>query len=379
MQSFKPHSVTWLWLSAACLLLVLTGCRRDLWVYTDEMHHLLLKTDWSEATEQPGGMTWWFISEDGSGYSRHDKTGDVTSAWLSLPRGRYEGIVFDYSPEEYSHQEFVGMGNPNTALVRLLPSAYQPTSGDALFGAPAVPDHLKSVPIQEETGLYTVSAEPDIMNADTLRHKDIVTGLSEDHVLWTERDKLEAKLDTQVLYAKPVPIVWKLKVRVSVKGIQYMRNVRGTIVGLTDGCWLVPLRHTSSPCLQMLETWSMAMVNDSVGQIATTINTFGLPDPGMPVSSAVTRADNATHYEYTKDLRLNLQFLLRDNKTYKDYHFDISDAAIIIDDMELIIQIDIPIDYPGAPDLPEVDPEGSTGFDADVSPWEEGGHADTNM
>jgi len=368
------------------LLLVLTGCRRDLWVYTDDLHQVRLLTDWSEATEKPGGMTWWFISEDGSGRNYHSTTANVTSSWLGLPQGLYEGIVFDYSPAEYAHQEFVGMDKPESALVHLLPAADQPRSGDDLYGANAVPDYLKDIAVNSETGMYIVSAEPEVMNADTLRHQNIVSGLSEDHILWDERDQYQSQLVTQTINAKPLPIVWQLKVRVAVKGIMYMNSVRATIAGLTDGCWLIPMRHTSTPCLQLLDSWSATSTSDSTGYIATTVHSFGLPDPEMPASplsvrgGTVTRGARATEtHDYDDRLRLNIQFLLRDQSTVLSYHFDISEECVTIDENRLVVNIDLPIDYPGSPDLPFVDAKGTAGFDANVTPWEDGGTADTTM
>ena len=152
------------WLTAVALLLaVTTGCRRDLWIYTDDLHQVELVTDWSEATERPGGMTWWFMSENEQGRNYHGTTGNVTQAWLGLPTDRYEGVVFDYSPSEYAHQEFTGMSSPLSALVRLLPSADQPQPDEQLFGEVAVPANMGEVPTDTDTGMHIVAAEPEVM------------------------------------------------------------------------------------------------------------------------------------------------------------------------------------------------------------------------
>ena len=44
-------------LTLILLMLLITACRRDLWVYTDDLHQVELVTDWSEATEQPAATT----------------------------------------------------------------------------------------------------------------------------------------------------------------------------------------------------------------------------------------------------------------------------------------------------------------------------------
>jgi hypothetical protein len=374
------------------VLVAFTGCRRDLWVYTDDYRQVELVTDWSEAHEVPGGMTWWFMDDGLTGTNRHGTTAEVTHTWLNLPRGQYTGVVFDYSPAEYSHQRFVGMDKPSTALVQLNPSADQPAADDHLYGDQAVTGSMEDMERNEATGMFVVAAEPELMNADTLKHVTIVTGIDEERVLYEDRDKYSnANLTIQTLYAQPKPIVWELQVRVRVKGIKYMGSVTGSVAGLTDGCWLAPLRHTSTPCLQRLDSWRSGMVNDSIGYISTTINTFGLTDIDMPSSDGVlepymlreapaaTRSDVIiTEADYDQHLRLNLRFLLRDNLTVLYYHYNVGPEAISVYEDRLVVNIDI--DYPfDIPDLPYVDEAGTAGFDATVSPWEDGGTADETM
>ena len=71
--------------------------------------------------------------------------------------------------------------------------------------------------------------------------------------------------------------------------------------------------------------------------------------------------------------------MLRDEATVLNYHYDLGDKYIAVIDDQLIVNIDIPVDFPGLPDLPYVESKGSAGFDATVTPWEEGGTADTTM
>ena len=374
----------------AVVLSVLTGCRRDLWVYTDDFRQVELVTDWSQAHEMPGGMTWWFMSNDREGVYRHGTTAEVTHAWLSLPRGVFTGVVFDYSPAEYSHQQFVGMTSPNEALVQINPSADQPLADNELYGDEAVAYYMDGIGRNEATGMYVLSAEPELMNVDTLRNVTIVTGIDDELIPYEDRDKYTSNVVTQTFYAEPQPIVWDLQVRVYVKGLQYMNSVKGSVAGLADGCWLAPLRHTSTPCLQALDSWRATMVNDSIGYISTTINTFGLTDLDMPASDGrladsmlrvARRADViTTEADYDQHLRLNLQFLLRDNATILNFHYNVGSEAITVIDDRLVVSIDIPIDYPdGIPVLPFVEAAGTAGFDATVSPWENGGTADATM
>ena len=319
-------------------LFFLSSCRRDLWVYTDELRQVELITDWSEATEVPDGMTWWFMNDNLSGQNRHNKTSDVTHTWLALPRGTFTGIIFDYSPEEYAHIEFLGMTRPDKALAHLPAAADQPLPDDELYGPKSVPYYLHGVPLNPE--------------------------------------------GNGMIEAQPHPIVWQLHVKVAVKGLQYMYSVRASVAGLADGCWLSTLRHTSTPCLQALDNWQTQNAwTDRVGYITTSVHTFGLIDTDMPPSSESTflsRSGEVVHYD--EHLRLNLQFMLRDRQTVLNYHFDLGSDCITVEEDQLIVNIDIPIDYPeGIPDLPYVDEVDASGFDATVTPWADGGTADTTM
>ena len=365
------------------LLTVLASCRRELWVYTDQIHQAELITNWSKATEKPGGMTWWFMKNDHTG-DYHGTTANVTHTWLTIPRGVFSGVVFDYSPAEYSHQEFVGMSNYDEALVHILPSADQPEPNDDLYGDGAVPSNIGGIARNEDTGMYVVAAEPQIMNADTLRNVVITNGYDDILVPWDEYDDIQVdSQDVLTFYAQPEPIVWKLDIKVYVRGITYMNNVTASVAGLTDGCWLGTLRHTATPCLQRLDSWTrhrMANQPDTLGYLTTTINTFGLQDLDMPRSPYDTRgASGGTRAswdapEYNEHLRLNLKFLLRDNKTELYYHYDVDSQWITLDEGHLVITIDIPIEI--GPELPYVEAADVAGFDATVTPWEDGGTAE---
>ena len=351
----------------------LAGCtdRRDMWVLTDEYRQLELITDWSQADDYPSGMTAWFISNNHSGYTHNVKTADVEHTWLGMPRGSYTGLVFDYSPEEYSHNEFVNMDDSERALVHLFPSAYQPDPNDSidviLFGDEAVSDNKDGLERNPATGLYVVKAEPDPINLDMLGDIDVVSGSENDYILWNKRGEYEASLVTQTLYATPKPIVWRLQVVVNVKGINYMHSVRASIVGLADGYWMTKGQHTEEVCIQALNDWDASSTGDNVGVVTTSTLTFGLPE-------YVSTRELITYY--IRNLRLNLSFLLRDEATVKNYHFE-CEPYVDVNEGQLIVHIEIPIEI--APDLPYVMAKNGTGFDAEVTPWENGGSADATF
>ncbi|MBQ9660455.1 MAG: DUF5119 domain-containing protein [Bacteroidales bacterium] len=348
---------------SAALLLSLSGCRRMLWVYTDEYRQVELLTDWSLCEERPGGMTAWFMADDRSGTSRRLTTAEVDRTMLNLPRGKFTGVVVDWSPDEYGGQEFVGMSVPDEALVRVREADPQPAADEDLYGAKSVPVGM-GVRRMAGSDRYIVSSVPEPMCADTLKNVRIVTGAEGDLIPWTQKDTYGQTLILQTLESQPRPITWRLRILVYVRGINYMKSVRGSIAGLSEGNRLAELRHSEDPCLHALNQWETRNAMSEVGTIATTIYTFGLPeDAGTKASEALPA------------LRMNLQFLLRDNKTVLNYHYDLGSDVVTIYEDQMVVRIDIPIDYP-CPDLPYVDGDGEAGFDAVVTPWEDGGNAD---
>lgn len=344
-------------LVAVLAVLALTSCRRDLWVYTDEYRQVELYTDWSLCYDRPDGMTAWFISNDFDGRNRHVTTADIEHTWLNLPRGRFTGIVFDWSPAEYPNQDFVGMEYPDEAKVQARPATVQPGYNEDLYGYDAVPDDMY-IPVVDSTSMFLLSVTPDPMCVDTLLNVNIITGVEGDLVLWKDREEYEASLVTQTFFAEPQPVIWNLRISLAVRGLQYLHSIQATLAGLSDGLMLADLRHSPDVCLHPLDAWEARHLTDSLGVVSTSVHSFGLPANSLN-----------TH------LRLNLRCLLRDEETVLYFHFDIGPEDIVVEEDRLLLIIDItePIS------LPYVDAKGSAGFDAIVSPWLPGGNADVTM
>ena len=128
------RSRIYLALSLLVLLVLMMGCRRDLWVYQDNYKSVELDIDWRnyfrewgihpyvDPAEDPAGMTVWFFPRDGR-KSMSYTTSQVRQFEAYLSKGDYDGMVIDYSPAEYGRQEFVGMEYANTAKVQATPSS----------------------------------------------------------------------------------------------------------------------------------------------------------------------------------------------------------------------------------------------------------------
>ena len=363
MNSLRPVAVLLL------TLLVLTNCeRRELWVYGDQFHSLRVDVDWRKYQEyDPMGMTAYFFPGDSTLESKYFITPNVHQWSGYLSAGPYTGVIFDYSPSEYSHQEFVEMDKGSTARVQQKPAAYQPDSLVELYGPGAF---YRALPSVEPTGLYTVMYEPQDMALDTL-HMQIYNGKYNDYIPYEERETYQSTLVEQLYKAEPLPLIWKMRIRLFITGIYYLYEVKGSIAGLANGHFLARHENDDVPSLIALDHWQTQVTGDNVGYIATTFNTFGLR------SDAKTRAAMTTDYP-AQGLRLNLRILLRDRKTVLNYHLDLGDHISIIDD-QLVLRIDLDENFSGHPILPYVDALEGAGFGGVVIPWQDGPHVDVEF
>ncbi len=387
---------------AASLTGLLVGCeRRDLFVYGDEFHSVELDVDWQQynASHDPDGMTVWFYPLDNSGRPPYrTTTANVRHQDLYLPAGVYQGVVIDYSPEEFSHQVFSGLDSVATARVESRPAAYQPDSltiagegvprglsatvNEQLYGEMAWTYlHTTRSPYNDDTGLYTVVDQPETMALDTLDRKTIQAGAYADYIPFDERDSYQSTITVQKLTSQPTNAIWQLRVRIRIReGYNYMWQQVASISGLAGGHLLASNVNTEQACLMTTSNWEMQRTGSNEGYIAATVNTFGLrpssilPDAQHHIDSRSSDDDeeNDHWWDYLTDaclpeeLRLNLTFVLRDHATTLNYHFDVGDC-IDIYDHQLVLSIDLDPDIT----LPYVDAYSGAGFGADVTPWEE--------
>lgn len=371
-------------LAAAALLMVNTSCeRRDLWVYQDQFKQILMIIDWRNYdrdqqlyphTPDPDGMTLWFFPTDGRKSYRYT-TAEVNRYELYLSEGDYEGLVIDYSPAEYGHQEFVGMDYANTAEVKSIPSYYQPNKYPELYGPDA---YGKTLPLKiDSTGFYAVAYEPEKMASDTIFFH-VKSGEYSNYIPYKERNSYQSTLEKQQFYMYPVVVPWRMRVRVYIRGINYLYQTTGSIAGLANGFMLAENHTNDTPCLLALEDWQVygdkansAGIDGGLGYIAMTFNTWGMRnslwaqyDKNVPLPP----------YQLTDvpkdELRLNLRFLLRDRATVLNYHFDVGDMVTVYQN-EYVLRIDLMDGFDGQPVLPYVDAFNGMGFDGIVVPWED--------
>ena len=441
---------------------LLSGCeRREMYVYGDEYQSVELEVNWRKyADTDPDGMTVWFypMGNESLGKPYRTTTASVRHTGLYLPGGLYNGVVVDYSPEEYSRQRFVDMDELFSARVEATPATYQPDtltiSGEGversmtdninteLFGDMAWTSRYESRPTVQPNGLYTVASQPEEMALDTLSRVVVGKGEYGDYIPWQERDTYQQKIDILTLHAEPKSVIWKARIRVYIaEGFNYIWQIPASITGLSNGHYLVSDRNTDMPCILAIDSWDLDRTGENSGYISTTITTFGLC-PGTvkggtahhiavadasgfgssyssspvvgevsagrrgsqpDVIGATTRAGESepdgsdsgwdnyiTNLLDSDAVRLNLAFTLRDHKTTLYYHFNVG-RCVVEYEQQLVLRVDVDTSYfdpdnpdGGGPDvkpivLPYVEALNGTGFDANVTEWQEGGTADTTM
>jgi hypothetical protein len=391
--------------AAALTILSASSCRRDLWVYQDNFKQVELDIDWrsyfrewplnpyKQPATDPSGMTVWFFPKDGRTSFRYT-TDEVRHFETYLSRGEYDGLVVDYSPEEYGRQEFVGMDFANTAKVQSTASSYQPDSIPELYGTEAYA-HL--LPNKLANGLYQVAWEPEDIANDTI-HMNVYTGEYDRYIPYKERDSYQSTLVHQLYNMKPYIIPWNMRIRIYIRGIYYLWKVQATVAGLADGYYLVNCKSSDTPCMVQLDDWELHLQSDSssvtggVGYIAKTFKTWGPMnfenrnwDPEVaqrPSENRVYEAGiplNPFSYEQLNtrnadEIRINVKCLLRDRRTVKYFHFNVANLIHVFRN-EYAMRIDLMDDGDDVPTLPYVEAVNGMQFDGFVVPWEEGASA----
>lgn len=376
-------------LAGVCLF---SGCeRRDLFVYGTELKNVYLDVDWSEyhspKEARPDGMSLRFYPDDPSQTVKTREGIHPVDHYdnIYLPGGRYQGMVFDYSPGEFSFQDFLDMDDIATSRVKARRSETQPERFDSVYAKLDVKvdsvDYTRlygdscwsgTLPSREATGYYTVTDEPEHMAVDTLKDMDIDAGKYGDYIPWEEKNDYQSTLVMHGFWAKPRPIVKELRVRVFIHGFQYLEQTEASLVGLSDGHLLAADENTEDPCLMAIGAgkWQKQKTQqDSLGYVQATISTFGLrPSTVRAWKSVHTWEERQTETDADghevgvndsiwwadsdlKNLRLNLRFTLRDRATIIERSFDVGDWVVWYEDRYLL-RIDLDERFFGEDPLP---------------------------
>lgn len=389
--------------AATLALLTTTSCeRRELYVYQDYFKQVLLDIDWRNYdrdrhlyphTPDPAGMTVWFYPADG-GKAEHYTTAQVNRYETYLSKGDYEALVIDYSPEEYGKQEFIGMDYANSAKVQATPSAYQPTDDNDLYGNPA---YAKQLLRQQPNGLWTLANQPEEMASDTAQ-MHIISGKYDHYIPYDERDSYQSTLIQQVFKMNPLIVPWRMRVRIPIKGIYYLYEIKSTIAGMADGFFLAENHTSDDPCIMQIDDWEVFVTGDNVGYIAATFWTWGMRNALWKDYDGIRQRQNWIINQDTPEpfivnapkdeVRLNLAIKLRDRKTVCHFHIDCGNAVevygninanIIGDANSLSVDLRKVLTGDEIPELPYVVGVNGLDFGGVVIPWKDGPEAEVSF
>ncbi len=416
------------------LAAVAASCdRRELYVTGDDYYSLRLNVDWSDYSDNPDGMTTWFFpldrdnpTDDPEQMTNNDRkpyqntTANVTRENLYLPSGRYQGVVINYSPQEYGRQDFHDMENIHEARVEMAPGDVQAetftlpgkfvtiesqnAAREKLFGESAIVRADLQKPNKLFGGYYEASEQPEPIAADTLHNRTLNSGsIYGDYIPYEQRNSYQKEITVNELNSKPHNLVWTTTVRVYIeKGFQNLWQVKGTLSGLASGHYLARHTNTDKSSIIILDEWKREGTAGDDGWITCTISCFGLCPTSINSEAAEYHPSEKSGKSIfdgrlcdidaffskvclKESLRLNLVFILRDQKSTVAKNYGIGNAVVSYAD-QMYIETKVSKDYLAGDKedpiiLPDVTPyeDPAAGFGADVTPWADGGTADETM
>ncbi len=311
-----------------------------------------LDADWSEFGNEPTGMTVALYPD--SGARVEEASNDVRSMYLNIEPQRYRLLLYNLTPGEFSSMTFSDMSSYDSARVALARLRRTNRNWDA--GA---------VYFQEPEALGTAT--------DTLTATDGLFDNASERLIRGD----------SIIYVYPEtvhPATTKLTVLIYVKGLTNARGIEGSVSGMARSYLLTQGHAETDTARMLLGEWNAALdTTDKDGWIEAEIQTLSLP-----YEKDVTLADrDSTANE------LILYFQLQDGKTtvtyrrpvgHKFQYTEEDDSHTIVQHVTHSMILEIGKDD-SPPDLPDVkgDNNNSSGFDADVDKWDDGGTKDVTF
>lgn len=327
---------------------IMAGCERRTLTYDYRPWcDVRVNVDWSAFGSTPTGMTLMCFPQDGSAPSVITTT-QTESTVAALRSGTYDIMVFNQSPDEFGTIGFRGMDRYETLEIfaREMESKWHISQSD-----------------QDKT-----AHEPERLGIDLLEGFEVTREMVETSA---QRKAGKGSVQAASITLHPQCVVSTAKVRIRVKGIHNVRSVRGSMSGMAEGHFVAQGKKNGGKVTHLLEEWEVSHDKSdyTLGEVTIAFSTFGLPDGHPATAGDGDAADN----------RLQVSFLLVDNKTVKNFLFDVSDRiqAEGEDGLTLVVEVGTsaggnrPEDKPV--EIEDVKPENGSegGFDATVDDWGE--------
>ena len=377
----------------ALVTLLFSSCdRRPLEVMEPTKAQIRIDVDWlTYFGARPHGMTVMVWGDDWV-RPMSTSTNDVESVKVELDPGHYRLLIFNKSYDEFGSMKFADTDNYDLVSARGRDiTQYVHGDWDKDINYMTDPEDI-GVVVDE----FTITEDMLLEQVNFYPYEDWIE---------THYGNTRWVIEPDGTYSMTVvarPQITKLNVWVQIKGRSNMRSMTGNISGMADGFYLSQVWRTTDERYMLFETdkWSPFVEDETdtnTGYMFYTMPVFGLPH-GKEYLSQRTADNNV----------LKLHIVLRDGSAL-DFTYDVGkiiryrgldeklatrwltatradiDANIDIDTTILLdLQLDLVIDVDTVdkiPDLPYVDPEppSSSGFDAQVDPWEDGGTVDVGL
>lgn len=351
---------------ALCLAALLAACdRRDLTYGYDNRCDVCLVTDWGALDRHPSGMTAMFYPKAG-GKPLTYVTNSVDSVTFAVPVGSYRVLLFNRTVSEFGSLGFRNLDDLSTAEVY------------ALQAAPSWVQREDDAPTTYGLEQIACTVIDDVTLTEEMRH---------DYGVLNTREQPRSRTSEALIpiyRTRPVCAAYTTTVTIHISGVQNVRSARATMSGLAEGYFLGRGHANSHTVTHVIEDWKVTRDPGSYteGTLSTAFVSFG-----MPVAAANGRAEGL---ELQLESLLQVSLLLVDNTTVVDFHYDVS-RRIKVDhtDLRIVVEVGIPVpgeegeEDPGSqpPVLPDVEDKesSSSGFDAEVSDWEDGGEKDISF
>lgn len=347
-------------------LVAFASCERreltyDYYPYCD----VTIAVDWSTAfpaAEKPKGMSIWSYPKKG-GEPIVDQSNNVDQIDIALREGTYDIVVFNQIPSDFGTLGFRGIDKLESlevyAVEEQLVSKWYTSKADE-------GEHILRQPEKFAVIVYRDFVVTEDMVEDTR-----ATRFKAKSETASETTKAETKSH---LSLTPRRVTYDAKINIRVKGIHNLRSVRAAVSNMAEGYEINNNRGNITPATHII-TESTKQGSYGEGVVSMTYTTFGLMGDKDNPSYA------STDFEYWKG-KLHLEVLLVDNKTVKEFDFDLDDSIVkIIEkkagdgtpliELELLINGDLLDEKVPPIALPDVKPEGGSagGFSAEVDDW----------
>jgi len=361
-------------LAALALTTLVLSCERRPLYYVEEPGlKVIVKVIWQVEVYpdgiKPSGVTMYFF-RDGK-FFRSETSANVDSCAVQLEPGRYKLFMITQSPEEYSQMEFNDMTDFEKAFVSVLETRskwYTKADDEVLIGNP-------------EPMAAGVSEEFEVTEdmVENYQHYNYQLRMRQRQLEASQRsyDPELTKAETMVNYytirvpVHPRNIVSQYWVTIYSNNADVLHSVRASTSGMARNYLLTEDRTGPEEGTQFITQWSLSMDDPftRVGHVDGIITTFGFPNGEMPSPQ--------------RDSTLNVAALLIDNQTVENYVFNVGDKIApgipstgYRSLYRLILgSVETPAIHP-----PDVQPaDESSGFDATVQDWDDGGTLEVGM